>query len=133
MSSTDQKINAGGLWCLSGSDNNSSKGEVVDMNVARRMKRPGANRAGALPRGGVPLDDFEKKYANLLLRIGSNARKIRDSYGISQSEMARALKTNPARINRIEAGRVGVSIPFLLSICMQLECDIVELFLPSDR
>ena len=66
---------------------------------------------------------------DLQARIGRNIRAIRERVGLSQSEVARKLpKGSPARINNIEGGRVGVSVPYLQRISEILGCDVGELF-----
>jgi DNA-binding XRE family transcriptional regulator len=108
------------------------KGRVIDMTTAREMLRGG--KRGTAPGGRLPksLGISEQEQA-IRERVGQNMRKLREKKDLSQSEVARALKTNPARINRLEAGAVGVSISFLLSVCRLLEADIVEMFLPVPR
>jgi len=50
----------------------------------------------------------------LRARIGRNVRIRREAAGLSQSALARKLpKASPARINNLENGRVGVSLPYL--------------------
>lgn len=64
----------------------------------------------------------------IAIRFGENLRRIREERNLNQSELARQLRTGPARINNIEWGRAGVSIPFAIRLCNILGCDIEDLF-----
>ena len=71
----------------------------------------------------------EEIKAEILQEMRKKEPAPRERVGLSQSEVARKLpKGSPARINNIEGGRVGVSVPYLQRISEILGCDVGELF-----
>ena len=70
-----------------------------------------------------------KTKRELQVRIGANVRRLREKAGLNQSEVARQLpKCSPSRINNLESGRIGVSVPYLRKLAHLFSVDISELF-----
>ena len=65
---------------------------------------------------------------SFLILFGANLRKIRESKGFSQSQLANDCNFDVSVISRIERGVVNTSLSNLKLIANALEIDIRELF-----
>jgi transcriptional regulator with XRE-family HTH domain len=68
--------------------------------------------------------DKDKEY---LAFIGSNLRKKRDEFGISQQELADNSNIAKSTVQRIEKGTLNPSITILKNISNAMNIDICEL------
>lgn len=68
--------------------------------------------------------DKDKEY---LAFIGSNLRKKRDEFGISQQELADNSNIAKSTVQRIEKGTLNPSITILKNISIAMNIDICEL------
>lgn len=68
--------------------------------------------------------------------FGENLRKLRNEFGISQTELARAVDMRPENINHYEAGRRVPNIVHLRDIAkainQPIECLVCDVEFPSD-
>lgn len=64
--------------------------------------------------------------ANLLIEIGQKVKHERKKQGITQSNLAKKLKTSQSTINRIESGNQNLTIGYLdrLSCCLGLDYEV---------
>jgi len=65
---------------------------------------------------------------NILLHIGSNIRKIRESKGLSQEKLAEISNLHRTYIGSIERGERNPSILSLQKISEAMQCNISEFF-----
>ncbi len=56
------------------------------------------------------------------------SKKIRESKGISQQELAAKCNFEKSNMSRLEAGRVNPTLATLEKVAVALEIDIIELF-----
>ncbi|MCV9385284.1 helix-turn-helix domain-containing protein [Reichenbachiella ulvae] len=62
-----------------------------------------------------------------LLKLGSKIREIRESKGLSQTQLAYKIGKDQPSINRLEKGRINPSYVYLLEVSSGLEITIAEL------
>ena len=65
---------------------------------------------------------------SLQIKVGKRIRKIRESKGISQQELAAKCNFEKSNMSRLEAGRVNSTLATLEKIALALEVNIIELF-----
>lgn len=65
----------------------------------------------------------------LLKRIGSNIRRLREEKGMSQEKLAELADISQVQVARIEAGRNNVTISTLWAICEALGSDVKSIAL----
>lgn len=63
-----------------------------------------------------------------LIELGLRLKKLRESKGLTQQELAYRINKDHPSINRIEKGKVNPSFFTLLEICEGLELTIKDLF-----
>ena len=64
---------------------------------------------------------------NVLVRIGANIKRLRDSKNISQQDLAAACNFEKSNMSRIEAGRTNLTIGTLLKICEALQVELEDI------
>jgi len=64
---------------------------------------------------------------NVLKQLGASVRIIRESKGLSQTQLAYNIGKDQPSINRLENGNVNPSYIYLLEVCEGLEIHISEL------
>lgn len=67
------------------------------------------------------------KDTDLLIQIGENLRKVRESKGISQEALANDFGLDYTQINRMELGKVNFSISNLYRLAKALGVDAKKL------
>lgn len=98
---------------------------IIRDEILREMKKNALDPQA--PKPAVAEDKKTKR--ELQIRIGANVRRLRTNAGLNQSEIARQLpKCSPSRINNLESGRIGVSIPWLRKLAHILNVDVSEFF-----
>lgn len=65
--------------------------------------------------------------SDLLIRIGKNIRKIRESKKLNQAELAALCNYEKSNMSRIESGKTNLTIGTLLTISRALDTTIIEL------
>ena len=65
---------------------------------------------------------------SLQIKVGKRIRKIRESKGISQQELAAKCNFEKSNMSRLESGRVNSTLATLEKIALALEVNIIELF-----
>ena len=70
---------------------------------------------------------FTKAYneISLLMDIAILISKARNQAGLSQSDLARKLKTSQSVVSRIEHGNQNLSVKMLVKIARVLDCDLL--------
>jgi len=63
-----------------------------------------------------------------LLRIGKRVKFIRETKGLSQTQLANNIGKDQPSINRLEKGNVNPSYLYILEVCEGLEITIAEFF-----
>ena len=64
---------------------------------------------------------------DLLISIGKNIKKIRESKKINQAELAALCNYEKSNMSRIESGKTNLTIGTLLTISKALDTTIIEL------
>lgn len=72
--------------------------------------------------GGVRLEDERS-----LGRVGRGLERLRRERNLSQSDLARLLRITPSAVSQAEAGRRGLSLDTLLTLCDRLGVGLDEL------
>ncbi|HEV8080435.1 MAG TPA: helix-turn-helix transcriptional regulator [Chitinophagaceae bacterium] len=62
-----------------------------------------------------------------LKKLGKNITRLRELYGISQTELALRCDKDRQSLNRLEKGRINPSIYYLLEIATELKVPVKEL------
>lgn len=77
--------------------------------------------------GKLNLSEIQIK--NFRLKLGKEIRIAREQKGFSQEELAELLNIRTSTISKIEDGRFGISVDYLvrLSICLEHEFKIIEI------
>ncbi len=70
--------------------------------------------------------EFKKAYeeTGLLMDIAVAVSQARMKKGLSQSDLARSLKTTQSVVSRIENGNQNLSMKMLMKIALVLDCDL---------
>jgi transcriptional regulator with XRE-family HTH domain len=63
-----------------------------------------------------------------LIRLGQNIRHLRIKRGLSQDNLAQALRLDKAYISRVEAGKTNLTLKSLAKIADALSVEISRLF-----
>jgi len=69
----------------------------------------------------------EDKLDERLLKLGSRIKQIRESKGLSQTELAYKIDKDQPSINRVERGKINPSYLYLLDLANGLEVQLQEL------
>lgn len=69
-----------------------------------------------------------EKKKELLVKFGSNLRKLRLEKGFTQEQLANELGVEVSQISRIERGQINTSIAMLYDISKVLEINISDFF-----
>lgn len=64
---------------------------------------------------------------NELKEIGQKIRGIRNTVGMSQSELAFEIGTDKAYVSRIERGEVNIGVLLLIKLCSALKVTSIEI------
>lgn len=64
---------------------------------------------------------------DMLKQLGDKFRTIRESKGISQSELANRIGKDQPSINRLEQGNINPSYIYMLEVCEGLEINLSDL------
>ncbi len=64
----------------------------------------------------------------LLIKFGSNLRKLRQEKGFTQEQLANELGVEVSQISRIERGIINTSVILLHRITLILKCNISDFF-----
>lgn len=67
---------------------------------------------------------MSNEHSNILKQIGLNLRKLRLSKGLSQSQLAFEANFTREYINKVEAGKINITILNLEQIAKDLEVSI---------
>jgi ribosome-binding protein aMBF1 (putative translation factor) len=78
----------------------------------RRLERRGWTVGSA--KDFLRLSDEEAEYVELRLRLAEGLRRRRDSRGLTQTELAKALGSSQSRVAKMEAGNKTVSVDLLI-------------------
>jgi len=70
--------------------------------------------------------EFRKAYEDigLLMDIAISVSQARNKRGLSQSDLAKSLKTTQSVVSRIENGNQNLSLKMLMKIALVLDCDL---------
>ena len=72
---------------------------------------------------------MEKKHHKaFLIQFGANLKKVRESKGLTQAQLAIDVDCDMSYISRIELGKISASLMYLKAIADVLEIDLKELF-----
>ena len=63
-------------------------------------------------------------------RLAARLRTLRQTLGLTQTQMARKLGISQATLNRLESGTQNVTLRTLAVLARALRCDVVDLLLP---
>jgi transcriptional regulator with XRE-family HTH domain len=66
----------------------------------------------------------------ILVRIGSNVRRIRTKKGLSLRELSYLCNIDNSKIAKIEQGRINITVKTLMELCSGLEVGPSELLRP---
>ena len=66
------------------------------------------------------LSDEESAYIELKIKLSSNLRKVRKEQNITQSELAKILKSSQSRVAKIETGDPSVSLDLIIRSLLAL-------------
>ena len=84
------------------------------MRKAKRRKLEGAGwRVGSV-RDFLRLNDEEAAYVELKLALSRSLRRWRTQHGVTQTELAKRLRSSQSRIAKMEAADTSVSIDLLV-------------------
>jgi len=64
----------------------------------------------------------------LLLKFGENLRRVRESKGFTQAQLANELNVEISQISRIERGVINTSVTTIYSITCVLKVNVSDLF-----
>lgn len=73
------------------------------------------------------MDSFANDYSEKYRAIGSNIRMVRETTGISQTELANRVGTNKSAISRYENGTQTPSLNTLMRVADAMSVDLVDL------
>lgn len=73
------------------------------------------------------MDSFANDYSEKYRAIGSNIRMVRETTGISQTELANRVGTNKSAISRYENGTQIPSLNTLMRVADAMSVDLVDL------
>ncbi|MCB0482648.1 MAG: helix-turn-helix transcriptional regulator [Flavobacteriales bacterium] len=74
------------------------------------------------------LTTIEHQIKDYRLKLGSKIRSVREERGYSQEQLAEIMKVNRTTISKIENGRFGITVDYLVrfSVFLDFEFKVVE-------
>lgn len=84
------------------------------MKANRRKKLEATGRKVGTAREFLGLSDEEAAFVELKLTLSASLKKCRASQGLSQSELAKRLRSSQSRVAKMEASDPAVSIDLLI-------------------
>ncbi|MBN1997752.1 helix-turn-helix transcriptional regulator [candidate division KSB1 bacterium] len=90
------------------------------MNSEKRKKLQDSGWQVGSTQEFLGLSDSESAYIELKLSLGENLKKIRLQKHLTQTELAKLLRSNQSRIAKMEAGDPSVTIDLLIKSLLSL-------------
>src|SRR5204862_8187434 len=88
--------------------------KIKNMKASRRKKLEAAGWKVGSTREFLGLSDEEAAFVELKLTLSNSLKKCRTNQGLSQTELAKRLRSSQSRVAKMEASDPAVSIDLLI-------------------
>ena len=88
--------------------------KIKNMNASKRKKLQAAGWKVGSTREFLGLSDEEAAFVELKLTLSNSLKKCRTNQGLSQTELAKRLRSSQSRVAKMEASDPAVSIDLLI-------------------